>query len=416
MFTAIHQALGVPRDAPLTYSMLEAAVTAGVVESDGLDWKRALPPEAGLGATDFPKDVAAMANSGGGVIVFGVDEAEKRATGLVDVGELTERHERALRSAAVSAVHPPVFSLSVLRLQGDGGLAVAVVVPPSVDSPHVIYRGEYFGAPVRNDADTVWMKEPALAAAYRGRFDAQRLHDETLGWLYEDAAARCVPQMAWFVGAATPRRPQAPHRDRFPEPRTLVDKAFGISEAHLRAKDHLGRPVPRGRAPLREVDANNLRPGLRRWVAVPTSTKAVHEAWASFHLDGSVTLACSLGGQRKDADENFQATHFYSENLEAAVANLMGMMRVAAGELDGEYEVRVGVEWDRREPVKMWTRDWLGYPNDGSSVPVPRYSPVVRTVDANDPAEGFVRQAVDLGLDCVNQGGITNLHHLPELT
>lgn len=417
MFTALHQALGVPRGVPLTYALVQAAVEAGVAESDGLDWKRALPPEAGLGSTDFPKDIAAMANSGGGVIVFGVEESEKRATGLVDVGDLTETHARALRSAAVSAVHPPIFNLTVLHLPGDGGHAVAVVVPGSVDSPHVIYRGEYFGAPLRNDADTVWMKEPALAAAYRGRFEAQRLHDKKLESLYEDAAARCVPDLAWFVGVATPRRPQVPHSDRYPEPRVLVDDALGISEAYLRAKDRSGRPTSRGFAPLTEVDRHNLRPGLRRWVAVPTNPQALHETWASFHLDGSVTLACSMGGQSMGHRESFEATHFYSENLESAVANLMGMVRVAsAAELDAEYEVQVGVEWDKRAPLLIWTRDTTGYPFNGKSVPLPRYAPVVRTVDANDSEEEFTRQASQLGLDCINQGGITNLLHLPELT
>ncbi|MFI7120738.1 hypothetical protein [Amycolatopsis sp. NPDC049868] len=41
--------------------------------------------------------------------------------------------------------------------------ALAVVIPASVDVPRLIYWGEYFGAPIRNDADTVWMREQQLA-------------------------------------------------------------------------------------------------------------------------------------------------------------------------------------------------------------------------------------------------------------
>ena len=67
----------------MTDTMLDAAVAAGVAESDALDWKRALPEAKSLGSTDFSKDIAAMANSGGGMIVYGVDETEKRATGPV---------------------------------------------------------------------------------------------------------------------------------------------------------------------------------------------------------------------------------------------------------------------------------------------------------------------------------------------
>ena len=46
-------------------------MAGGVVETNDLDWKSELPPAKGLPQTDFPKDIAAMANSGGGVIVYG---------------------------------------------------------------------------------------------------------------------------------------------------------------------------------------------------------------------------------------------------------------------------------------------------------------------------------------------------------
>ena len=57
-FTALHRVLGLP-PGPLTDAMLNEAV------------------EAGAASTEYPKDVAAMANSGGGVIVFGVRETQK---------------------------------------------------------------------------------------------------------------------------------------------------------------------------------------------------------------------------------------------------------------------------------------------------------------------------------------------------
>ena len=44
----------------MTSELLDAAVTAGVVETDDLDWKSDLPPAKGLPQTDFPKDVAAI--------------------------------------------------------------------------------------------------------------------------------------------------------------------------------------------------------------------------------------------------------------------------------------------------------------------------------------------------------------------
>ncbi len=119
---------------------------AGTAESRDLDWKSELPPAKGIAQTDFPKDVAAMANSGGDVIVFGVREQQKAATGRLDVGDFDEEYERSLRSAAITAISPPVFGLNVYRLGVEGNRAVVVEVPPSVDGPHLIYKNDYFGA------------------------------------------------------------------------------------------------------------------------------------------------------------------------------------------------------------------------------------------------------------------------------
>jgi len=124
-FTGLHRALGA-NPGRIRSEMVDRAVAAGVMEADDLDWKSELPPERGLNQTDFPKDVAAMADAGGGVIVYGVDEVAKAATGRLDVGEFSEQHERALRSAAVTAISPPVFGLDVLTFGDDGSRVVAV--------------------------------------------------------------------------------------------------------------------------------------------------------------------------------------------------------------------------------------------------------------------------------------------------
>jgi predicted HTH transcriptional regulator len=154
-----------------------------------------------------------MANSGGGVIVCGVLESQKTATTRVDIGELDEAHERSLLSVAVTAITPPVFGLVVHRLDGGGKRAVVVEVPASFDGPHLIYRDEYFGAPVRNGSDTVWMKERQIEAMYRARFNEHRHATEALDALYADASAgRDTGKRAWLIAVAHPRIPRL--RDR----------------------------------------------------------------------------------------------------------------------------------------------------------------------------------------------------------
>src|SRR5699024_2210580 len=197
---------------PLTDDILDDAVSSSVIENDDLDWKSELPPIKNLSQTDVPKDIAAMANSGGGMLVYGVEEEQKAATGRVDVGVFTEGHERAYRSVAITAISPPVFGLRIERLGGDRR-AVAVSVPASVDGPHLLYKNDLFGAPVRNDADTVWMKERQIEAMYRARFDERRHATEALDSLYDETASgRDTDKRSWLVAVAHPRIPRLRER------------------------------------------------------------------------------------------------------------------------------------------------------------------------------------------------------------
>jgi hypothetical protein len=65
--------------------MVVRAAASGMAEADDLDWKQALPPEVEKKRREFAKDVAAMANTRGGLIVYGVREENERAVELTGV-------------------------------------------------------------------------------------------------------------------------------------------------------------------------------------------------------------------------------------------------------------------------------------------------------------------------------------------
>lgn len=402
-FTALHRLLGRP-PGDLDEELLDDAVAAGLAETDDLDWKSELPPIKGLTQTDFPKDVAAMANAGGGILVYGVEETQKKATRRCDVGEVDELYERALRSAAITAISPPVFSLGVHHLGQPPNRALIVEVPAAADGPHLIYRKDLFGAPIRNDADTVWMKERQIEAMYRARFDARRHATEALDRLYDEAAAgRETRTRAWFIAVAHPRVPvtltSRPSRDD-------ARKVFKATEDH--ALFYAGRG---GIHPLENVDRYNPRPGLRRWTAVNTVTNDAHrwkEAWVAIHHDGSVTLAAAIGGHHQHNQRRLGG-HVHSVSIECAVADFMGMIR-AVQEHAGtsEYEVRVGIEWTGDSPLIIHTVQ-NGHAHDGASIPLARYTPVTETVLADAESLDFYWQVHDLAEDCINQGGITGV-------
>lgn len=412
-FTALHRALGVA-PGPLTDELLDAAVSGGVVEANDLDWKSELPPAKGLPQTDFPKDVAAMANSGGGVIVFGVRESQKAATERVDVGEFDEVHERSLRSAAITAISPPVFGLNVHRLGDEGKRAVVVEIPSSVDGPHLIYRNDFFGAPVRNDSDTVWMKERQIEAMYRARFDERRHATEALDNLFAEASGgRNSGERAWLIAVAHPRVPRFRDRLTRDEARDVLSKTEGL------ALTYAGRG---GVHPLESVDRHNPRPGLRRWVAVNTATgerSTWRESWMSIHHDGSVTLATAVGGHRMSSDSYFEGSQVQSTGLECGIADFMGLLRATAEATDNdEYDIRVGIEWTGEQPLTILTTDNFGQTFDGVSTPLHHYTPVETTVNAVEPALDYYWHVHDLAQDCVNQGGVSNVRMIqpPERT
>lgn len=399
LFTGLHRALGA-NPGILTSEMVDQAVERSVMETDDLDWKSELPPERGLNQTDFPKDVAAMANTGGGVIVYGVAETAKAATERLDVGELTEGHERALRSAAVTAISPPVFGLEVVELGGDGSRVVAVVVPGSVDVPHVIYRGEYFGAPVRNDADTVWMRERQVEAMYRARFAEQRASHEALDTLYKNAArARDIQDRAWFIGVARPRIPAAiPARLSRDEARKLAEESASLGLVF----------VSRGGIhPLENVDRLNPRPGLRSWVLRSSSESAStrwREAWASIHDDGSITLAAAVGGHRLTDGGYGTGGTIAVTAVEAAIADVMGLVRITSNQVTrDDYDLRLGVEWLGEGLLNFETQGGWG---SDTSATLAAYTPIQATVPTGGDSDSFYDTVYEIVRDAVNQAGV----------
>jgi hypothetical protein len=163
---------------------------------------------------------------------------------------MTEGHERGLRSAAVTAISPPIFGLRVVQVGEPGNQWVVVVVPPSVDGPHLIYKNDFFGAPIRNDADTVWMKERQIEAMYRARFDERRRSTEALDKLYGEAAAmRSGDSPAWIVAVSHPRLPLAAAK----RPDQTCAR-MALEEAGKKALVYVGRGSTH---PIENTDRNN---------------------------------------------------------------------------------------------------------------------------------------------------------------
>lgn len=397
-FTALHRALG-ERPGPFTDEMIDAAIAEGVRESAEIDWKSELPPVKALRTGEFPKDVAAMANGPGGVLVYGVKGVGKAAGRRVGTADLTEEYERAMFQAVFNRIEPPVFGLKVHAVGVGGRHVVVVEVPSSPDSPHLIARdSDYFGAPLRNDADTVWMRERQLEQAYRARFEERRRVTESLLALHAEAEESHPRDgnRSWFVGVARPQSPRT--RETFDK--SEVQDILLLAAERTKAYAGYG-----GDHPITQVNRTDLRPGLRRWVAPsaasPKAWPSHREAWISIHHDGSVSVVAAVGARPPTQPRVDAAV------IECAVADLMAVVReTAAASSDIAYDVRIGMSWSSGDALTIIGRNRGNRPDDSMSTPVLRFIPVEASVAVGSTDVDYLEFARQLALDCVNQGGV----------
>jgi hypothetical protein len=266
-----------------------------------LDWKGALPVRDQT--EEFAKDIAAMANTRGGLLVYGVKE--ERGTGQADSITPVETNERArqrLSTLAYSHVHPVVGGLAVEALDapdtpGQGILVVSV--PASPDAPHVIGKYNGLGVPWRDGPDTRWMREREIERAYRDRFE-RRVDEQTrLADAAEELRERLdLEGKAWLVATAVPRTqlptllPQAAKETVTATFQPALERAVEITAPNQQRRWGV----------LNQFDQNailNPRVGLHRWI-VQTSLTGPNEQEKYLHVelhhDGAISLAQAVDG------------------------------------------------------------------------------------------------------------------------
>ncbi|XVS64680.1 AlbA family DNA-binding domain-containing protein [Actinosynnema sp. CA-299493] len=298
-WSRIHVELGL-RPAALTYDMVRSAVEAGIVEAEDLDWKQALIPPVEKKWWEFAKDVAAMANTRGGLIVFGVSENAERADELVGVPN-DEGERQRLRSYALRWVRPVISELVIESLDDEenGGPGLIVVfVPPSPDAPHVVGEKNEMGVPYRSGPHTNWMSEAELERAYRDRF-ARQADDRAAMHVLIDGL---VPELrlgdtVWLAVATRPTTPPPPQASR-PDREHIVGTMLSALEL---ADDVLGARAKRFQVLSGDYREFLIHPrtGLRRWtfrsnrLAVDPHGR-VDWAMVELHHDGSIAIAVNL--------------------------------------------------------------------------------------------------------------------------
>jgi hypothetical protein len=429
-WSRIHAQLGeVPGDP--SFAMIKAAVAAKLAEASDLDWKETLPDKAEASLQEFAKDVAAMANTIGGLIVFGVKET--RGTGRAEVitsVDVSENVQRRLRALAHSRIRPLVAGLKMLPLMSaDGKEAVLVLsVPRSPDAPHTIARdgGEgrdgWLGVPFRSGPETHWMRERELERAYRDRFSRQVAEQEHLASLMLEVGERLGQEAApWIVGVARPRTPLA----GIVAPPSMEDIRRLLTEVvPLRSVEIL----PKSGIRIESVSelgiaAHNPRVGLRRWV-VQTQAPIGSEGLANFvhvqlHHDGSVALAVAMDVVNAETLDGF--TRVPQSVVESFAADFIALVEAYARELGAQTPMSFRVDLAHTEASKPLVL--IDFRRFGENVvPPAKRIPGSFSLSALRPVEGEIPLTGDLetlravaremAADVINQFGVAALRML----
>lgn len=400
-FTPLHRALGL-EPSTLAYSMMQVAANQQVTEKGDLDWKEELPNSRNPRASEeFAKDVAAMVNGGGGMIVFGIAENRESSAAerIVPVEAWSDAIERKLRSWAYSLIQPPVHGLEFTVLSEDAGNNSRVVVleiPASKETPHFAMKDDALRAPRRYGAQTVFMSERDIEQAYRKRFEDRRNNARGLSDLLEQTMTG-VDQggSVWLVAAARPVNPRPAYAGRIGQ-----DDAREILSSLMTRNPFLKLQSGLENAGL------NPRPGYRKWRAVDRYNGHTLGI-VDIHDDGSVSLAIEPAASKEGGFDPGTDVHVMS--AQALPAHMVHLARAVAERMamTGDFEISIVLSPPGNEPVYIRTFEpGINFLRSRDELtPIYKFQPVTGVLAGNGPVNEALETVRELALDVMNHGG-----------
>jgi schlafen family protein len=418
-WSRLHEYLGRP-PGPITFDMVRRCIDGKLAEADDLDWKAHLPDARNLHMNaEFAKDVAAMANTRGGVIIYGVTD-QVEFSGIDSAVANPQQYAQWVRNL----VQPYLSGLELYPLlSDDGSKAVLVVdVPASELAPHCVafvdvrdkQKAEEQRAsvtPYRDGPHTAWMAEHQIARAYAERMtraaEWQQAFDELRDWTAESFEGRGGPGTAWLIITGRPVRPvprAAPRLDR-EAAKLMVDSACNNPVATYEPVVQVLRLLAGGRS--------DVTVGLDSWVIANRAregTQSAREARVELHHDGSFVLAVNLSQRTlRDWSQRPPAAAVVNVDVvEQACVDLEAMVLqvLRAGRIDSPMRVQISVASEGNQPLRCATRDFGDYNLPERIPPLPRLLPITVEITAGATEEHTKPAAVELAAGVLNQFGL----------
>jgi predicted HTH transcriptional regulator len=121
------------------------ALLGEVAEARDLDFKRELPTHDADGKREFLKDVSSLANSGGGDLVYGIDEDNNGVAAAIVPQDFNPDEERLRwEQVLLHGVDPRIPGVRMRPVDVEGGRVLLVRVPQSWNTPHAVTFGGMF--------------------------------------------------------------------------------------------------------------------------------------------------------------------------------------------------------------------------------------------------------------------------------
>ena len=423
MFTPIHRALGL-EPGNLTLEIIKKAIEEGLEETADFDMKRVVPNlKEDKSKQEIAKDIAAMANSGGGWIIYGVGEGASDIAGSIHPCEWTATEEQQMLNIAYTKIDPPVVGLEFNKIscgENSDEKLVLMHIPDSVDAPHFV-RAEKnnFSAPRRNGPHTNPMTYRDIERGFRERSQRGVEQEKALQGYFEQTTEALNPEQGVFLAIVAV--PVTPIISADPITSGTASE-YSYPQAYSYFIDsHQGKSPKEEKIETEFTFIWNLGEhvkGMRRWVIrnLPQTTAGKYRKY--LHDDGTLVGAYQLGGvyNKQSASNQYpvgKPNHCRSKDIESALIDFFSLLRDHAQErrVSGGFHIRVGLVGDANSPILVRTFDgFMQVLTDESySEPIKRFQPASTFIDPLAPIEDILPPLRTLALDIVNQGGIQNL-------
>jgi hypothetical protein len=201
--TRLRDVFGAPL-AEVSHEHIEGLVSSGAREAADLDFKASLYGKGEQATRELCKDIAAMRNDRGGVILLGVADEDGIAVDCPEV-PLSDDEERRMRQIVAAGTTPhAAFDIEPVPGKTSGKGFYLLIAQPSPFRPHAVVVDKGFRYPRRDGSTTRYLSEIEIADMYRSRFRGEGEQLDRLERIGQEALDRVVQEGPWVVASLVP--------------------------------------------------------------------------------------------------------------------------------------------------------------------------------------------------------------------